>query len=123
MFVLLEHQTDSDVHWDLMIELPGRRKLATWRLAENPIACQSAAIAAEPIGDHRRAYLEHEGDIGRGRGSVTRVDRGEVRMIHRDAERLVVELCGRSLRGTYQFASSRNESVELTRLEPGAGDV
>lgn len=123
MFVLLEHQSDSGVHWDLMIELPGRKKLATWRLAENPIACQSEPITAEPIGDHRRVYLEHEGDIGGGRGSVTRVDRGEARLIHRDAERLVVDLCGRSLRGTYQFASSRHDTVELTRLDPEPGEV
>lgn len=122
MFVLLEHQSDSGVHWDLMIELPGREKLATWRLAENPIACEGAAITAEPIGDHRRVYLDYEGDIGLGRGSVERMDRGETRLIHCDAERVVVELCGRSLRGTFQLASSRPDVVEFTRLDPEPGD-
>lgn len=123
MFVLLEHQIDSGVHWDLMIELPGREKLATWRLAENPIACQGAAITAEPIGEHRRDYLDYEGDIGRGRGSVKRMDHGETRLIHCDAERVVVELCGCSLCGTYQLASSRHDGVEFTRLDPECGEV
>ena len=123
MFVLLEHQSDSGVHWDLMIELPGGTKLATWRLAENPITWKGAAITAEPLGDHRRVYLDHEGEIGRGRGSVKRMDRGETRLIRRDAARIVIELCGRSLHGTYQLASSRHDAVEFTRLDPEPGSV
>ena len=102
MFVLLEHQTDSGVHWDLMIETPGRDRLATWRLARNPIALPDEAIAAEPIGDHRRTYLDYEGELSDGRGRVTRVDGGESRIVEQSAHRLVMKLDGRELRGRFE---------------------
>ncbi len=104
MFVLLEHQTDAGVHWDLMIETPGRERLATWRLARNPIAQPDQAIAAEPIGDHRRMYLDYEGDLSGDRGRVARVDGGESQVVEQSANRLVVKLDGRELRGRFELA-------------------
>ncbi len=102
MFVLLEHQTDSGVHWDLMIETPGRDRLATWRLAGNPIALPDEAIAAEPIGHHRRIYLDYEGELSGGRGRVARVDGGESQVVEQSANRLVIKLDGRELRGRFE---------------------
>ena len=94
MFVLLMHETDSGVHWDFMIEIPDREGLATWRLAENPIDQTERAIAAEPLGDHRRVYLDFEGDIGRGRGSV------------------IIEKCG-DCRGTGRVSVERDLTIKI----------
>jgi hypothetical protein len=96
-FVLLYHDCPPDYvrasHWDLMLEagdvlrtgalaaLP--RSWGVWRertAAQFP-ACAAVAggeeIAAVALGDHRRHYLEFEGEVSGGRGRVVRVARGE----------------------------------------------
>jgi hypothetical protein len=96
-FVLLYHDCPPDYvrpsHWDLMLE--SGDVLRTWalerlprgwdewrkRTAEQHPACAALAdadeVAVEPLGDHRREYLEFEGEVSGGRGSVIRVARGE----------------------------------------------
>jgi hypothetical protein len=116
MFVLLKHETDDGVHWDFMIAMPDREGLATWRLSENPIDQTERAIAAAPIGDHRRVYLDFEGDIGRGRGSVTRVDRGHSRVTAHDSRQIQLKLFGRRLRGEFRLTTREDAVVELSRV-------
>ncbi len=70
-FVVLEHDHPR-LHWDFMLEVHG--SLRTWRLASQP--CPGCAIAATPLPDHRLAYLDYEGPISGGRGSVVCWDRG-----------------------------------------------
>ena len=70
-YVILEHDHPHR-HWDLMLE--SGDVLRTWRLAEPPQP--GRAVAAEPIGDHRRAYLDYEGPIRGNRGRVKRWDGG-----------------------------------------------
>ena len=69
-FVVLEHDHPT-LHWDLMLEVDG--VLKTWRLASPPTI---GVISAQPIADHRIAYLDYEGPISGGRGTVHRWDRG-----------------------------------------------
>ena len=116
MFVLLMHETDSGVHWDFMIEIPDREGLATWRLAENPIDQTERAIAAEPLGDHRRRYLDFEGDIGRGRGCVKRVDRGHSSVTAHDSRQIQVKLFGRRLRGKFRLTARDDGTLEFSRM-------
>lgn len=71
-FVILEHDHPI-LHWDLMLETGD--VLRTWRLAEAPTDTASV-IAAEPLPDHRLAYLEYEGFVSGNRGSVKRWDSG-----------------------------------------------
>jgi hypothetical protein len=108
-FVLLEHDTRADaaaepppgaVHWDLMLELECGAPLATWRLARNPLST-SGPIAAERIGDHRRAYLDYEGELSGGRGRVRRIDRGELVVRGAGPVEIHVELAGAALHGRF----------------------
>lgn len=99
MFVLLEHDAPDGLHWDLMIARPSRERLATWRLAANPLA-GAFPIAAERIADHRRAYLDYEGEVSGRRGHVRRLDRGPAR-IESDRPPLTINLAGTALRGRY----------------------
>lgn len=70
-FVILTHDHPFR-HWDLMLEEgPGLR---TWRLTEAPQP--GRAIAAERLPDHRCEYLDYEGPVSGGRGTVRRVDHG-----------------------------------------------
>ena len=94
-YVILEHDHPHR-HWDLMLEAGG--VLRTWRLSEPPRP--GAAIAAEPSFDHRLVYLEYEGPVSGGRGSVTRWDGGTFTAGEETAKRLVLRLEGERLRGT-----------------------
>src|SRR4051812_5986230 len=73
-FVILNHIGIADPHFDLMIESAPGGELLTWRCPENPLA--RYLTIAHRLGDHRRAYLEYEGELSGGRGLVTRVAGG-----------------------------------------------
>ena len=66
-FVVLIHDHPV-LHWDLMLEEP--QSLRTWRLAARPAA--GAEIEAEALAPHRITYLDYEGPVSGGRGSVSR---------------------------------------------------
>lgn len=74
-YVVLEHTGHGDTHWDLMLEVPGRERLRTIQLSAWPLA-MGESCAAKSLEPHRRVYLEYEGEVSGGRGSVRRVDRG-----------------------------------------------
>lgn len=102
MFALLEHAAPDGLHWDLLIELPGRDGLATWRLDRNPLAA-AGPIAATRIADHRRAYLEYEGEISGNRGVVRRLDRGDCTILDCGVDRLRARFAGDALRGEFEI--------------------
>ena len=49
--------------------------------------------------DHRLAYLDYEGPVSGGRGSVTRWDQGTYELEHHSDDELAVVLAGRRLAG------------------------
>jgi len=70
-FVILHH--DHPVpHWDLFLEAGA--VLKAWRLFAEPRP--DADIPAEANSDHRLPYLDYEGPVSGGRGTVTRVQAG-----------------------------------------------
>jgi DNA polymerase ligase (LigD)-like protein len=112
-FVLLHHDCPPDYerssHWDLMLEtgnvlrtwaleqLPCDWKLAHSRTVSADANCPAIAtsneVAAVRLGDHRRDYLELEGPLSGGRGTVVRVAAGTYEIEHEspDELRIVVE--------------------------------
>lgn len=71
--------------------------LRTWALTEapdSPAARSGSPIAAEALADHRRAYLDLEGPVSGGRGSVARCDGGEYRALEWGADKVIVRLSG-----------------------------
>jgi hypothetical protein len=104
-FVLLEHDHPV-LHWDLMLECGDA--LRTWRLDRVPTV--AATIPAEPLSDHRIAYLDYEGPVSGDRGTVKRVDSGEFTQTASGSDavdRAVVELqlAGIRLRGQATICS------------------
>jgi hypothetical protein len=72
-YVVLRHTDTGGAHFDLMFEtLPGSM-LATWRSDSWPI---EACTELKRLRDHRRLYLEYEGEIGGQRGMVLRIAEG-----------------------------------------------
>jgi DNA polymerase Ligase (LigD) len=107
-FVLLEHLWDG-VHWDLMLEVG--EVLHTWAI-DAPIVA-GVDLPARAIADHRRLYLEYEGEISGNRGRVRRLDEGTYRVLLWSAEHIRVELAGSQLVG----------EVELRRDSSGSDGV
>src|SRR5262245_20038729 len=75
-FVILHHETPPSsarpAHWDFMLECGG--VLRTWALAEPPSPGRESVT--EELAHHRRAYLDYEGEVSGGRGTVSRWDEG-----------------------------------------------
>jgi hypothetical protein len=94
-FVVLEHDHPF-LHWDLMLEVGDT--LRTWRLLELPAL--DRAIPAEPLGNHRKMYLDYEGRVSGERGTVKRCDSGIFEWERDEPERVVVRVEGQRLGGT-----------------------
>ena len=75
-YVVLRHDMPAGAarpsHWDFMLECG--ESLRTWALQQPPDAPEPQL--AEGLADHRLAYLEYEGAVSEGRGSVARWDAG-----------------------------------------------
>lgn len=98
-FVVLEHDHPRGLHWDLMIE--SGAMLRTWALAEPPDA--AGPVRAEALADHRPAYLDYEGPVSGGRGTVRRWDAGTVEVVCERAEEVLLSLSGQRLAGLAQL--------------------
>lgn len=128
MFALLEHDTTAAAgvvpaergrHWDLLIEAAGCDRLPTWRLQRNPLA-EASAIPAQRVGDHRRLYLEYEGEIAGGRGRVRRIDAGTATLERLENDQFRVVLAGRHLHGTFEIATGSTGEVVFRRAQDGS---
>ena len=72
-YVVLRHEHVAEPHFDMMFEtLPGSM-LATWRSEQWPI---SDPMPVKRLRDHRRLYLDYEGDLTEQRGTVYRIADG-----------------------------------------------
>lgn len=108
-FVILEHQWNG-VHWDFMLE--SGEMLRTWAI-DAPLVF-NLDLPARALPDHRRAYLDFEGQISRGRGTVHRVDRGTYEVQDWAPDRVRVRISGSFFVG--------NEVVLARRSRPGDED-
>lgn len=117
-FVVLKHSDRSGVHWDLLVETGPDSLLRTWRLRNDPLL-HVGTIPATQIADHRRLYLDFEGELTGGRGAVVRVDRGFARWLISSAAVNQLSLLGCRIRGIYLLRKFvANEWV----FEPGWTD-
>jgi hypothetical protein len=76
-FVVLRHTVPAaqgESHFDLMLERTGLDGLITYRSVRWPI---TETVTLTRLNNHRRAYLEYEGEISGGRGWVRRVAEGQ----------------------------------------------
>jgi hypothetical protein len=108
-FVLLEHLWDG-VHWDFMLE--AGEVLRTWAI-DAPIVA-GVDLPARAIADHRRLYLEYEGEISGNRGRVRRLDEGTYRVLLWSAEHIRVELAGSQLVGEVDLRRDSSGSAGVT---------
>ena len=103
-YVVLEHD-HPHLHWDFMLEADG--VLRSWRLPSPPT--EGLVVVAEKIGDHRLAYLDHDGPVSGGRGVARRWDRGEYVV----ADDGAILLTGGRWRGSVRFREMADAMWEL----------
>lgn len=72
-YIILHHSGIAEPHFDLLFETHPGSMLATWRSTEWPIEARTPVTR---LRDHRRLYLDYEGDLSDGRGSVQRIAEG-----------------------------------------------
>ncbi len=97
-FAVLQHDHPV-LHWDFLLE--HQSVLLTWRLSAPPE--EGTILDAEQSFDHRLFYLDHEGPVSGGRGSVTRWDGGTFDWETHEPNRVVVSLAGARLRGMFRL--------------------
>lgn len=74
-YAILQHQLNEvESHFDLLFETTPGLSLATWRSPAWPIDEPTEVLR---IKDHRRIFLDFEGELDGGRGYVTRVAGGD----------------------------------------------
>ena len=81
-------------HFDWLIDRDGVSPLLSFRLWERVDLCRPPreGMRAERMGDHRRAYLEYEGEVSGGRGEVKRVAEGEAEIVRESEEGVEVRV-------------------------------
>jgi hypothetical protein len=99
-FVILHH-SDKIEHYDLMIELKEKDELLTLRipLPDMDLLLRNIAIRAERLPDHRKKYLDYEGHVSGGRGSVKIFDTGNCRTIFYSENKYEFDFTGKKLTG------------------------
>ena len=110
-FVILTHDHPF-AHWDLMLDFG--EALRTWRLLAEPAL--GTDVPAEALPDHRRAYLDYEGPVSGGRGTVHRWDNGEFEVESDGDEGLRVRLACSRLSGVASLHSG--PAGTFWRFEP-----
>lgn len=111
-YVILEHDHPI-LHWDLMLDT--ENGLRTWRLAAPPQPC--VIIEAQLLGIHRRAYLDYEGPVSGGRGTVRRWDSGDYTVEIESAESLEITLEGSRCHGRIKITSGNDQKLTFEWLE------
>lgn len=106
-----------------MLEREGA--LLTWSLITLPVAWDpsrsmaggsepSESLLVERLPDHRLAYLDYEGPISGDRGTVSRRDEGEYRVLAESDGVLRVELCGKVLEAIAKLERVGGDQWRLT---------
>jgi hypothetical protein len=101
-FAILEHDWNG-VHWDFLVE--DGPSLRSWAI-DSPIV-EGVDLPARSLPTHRAIYLEYEGEVSGGRGTVRRWDWGPCEVVEWSEERVKLTVRGGQLVG----------SVEVWRVE------
>lgn len=115
-FAILCHDSPGGVHWDFLLEVGPVAK--TWALPQAPES--GVDMTCRALADHRLTYLDYEGPVSGGRGSVARWDHGACHIDRQSDLELVIELSGEKLNGRATL-SRLPERPECWRISFAAG--
>lgn len=109
------HSGFGQSHYDLMLEQGPDQPLATWQLLSSPGPLAAGQdMPARRIPDHRRAYLDYQGPVSKGRGNVRFLDCGQYELLSADEGLWRVRLEGTLLKGRYELVRIDQQGDQWT---------
>ncbi len=109
IYVIQKHAA-TNLHYDLRLEMDG--VLKSWAVPKEPPVEFGVRRLAVQVEDHPVAYATFEGTIPAGEygaGTVEIWDKGNYKMVDRKEDKLVVEIDGEKLRGSYVLVRLKNK--------------
>ena len=98
-FVIQKHsKAGNGTHWDLMLE--NANSLLTWRITTLPSG-ENKAINGVKIFDHDKKFLNYEGPVNNGKGSVKIYDSGKYQILEKQECYWTLRLAGRNISGIF----------------------
>lgn len=97
-FAILEHHRDG-VHWDFLVE--DGPALRTWAVDASIV--EGVDLPARSLPTHRPIYLDYEGDISGGRGTVRQLDAGTCEVLEWRDDRVRLAIRGSQLVGLVEL--------------------
>jgi DNA ligase D-like protein (predicted 3'-phosphoesterase) len=111
VYVIQKHAA-THLHYDLRLEMDG--VLKSWAIPKEPSTSPGVRRLAVQVEDHPIGYENFEGKIPEGEygaGTVEIWDRGTYKLVDRKEDKLIVEINGNKLKGTYvlvRFKEQKN---------------
>jgi hypothetical protein len=112
-FVIQEHSSGSDIHWDFMLELGDI--LQTYRLDKPPQELIRTPASAVKIFDHPLKFLTYQGPVNKGRGNVRIADSGTYEIVHQARDRLELDLNGKILKGKFTLSHIEGDNWQFSK--------
>jgi len=101
IYVIQKHDA-THLHYDLRLEMDGFLK--SWAVPKMPPKEKGEKRLAVQVEDHPIEYANFEGIIPEGQygaGTVVIWDKGEYKLIERSSNKIIFEIKGKKLSGTY----------------------
>ncbi len=115
-FVIQEHHA-THLHWDFRLEKDG--VLKSWAVPKGTPEKKGVKRLAIEVEDHELSYIDFEGTIPEGlygAGTVKIWDKGTYTIQSESAKRIVFELKGKRLKGTYSLVHLKEKQWLLMKL-------
>jgi DNA ligase D-like protein (predicted 3'-phosphoesterase) len=101
IYVVQKHAA-THLHYDLRLEMDGTLK--SWAIPKEPPIDVGVKRLAVQVEDHPISYATFQGTIPKGEygaGTVEIWDKGTYKLIDRKEDKIIVEINGEELRGSY----------------------
>jgi DNA ligase D-like protein (predicted 3'-phosphoesterase) len=109
IYVIQKHAA-TNLHYDLRLEMDG--VLKSWAVPKEPPVQLGVKRLAVQVEDHPVAYATFEGTIPEGEygaGTVEIWDKGSYKLIDRKEDKLIVEINGERLKGSFVLVRLRDK--------------
>ena len=114
-YVIQRHEKQNEpTHWDLMLE--NGTVLETYRVSLPPEDWGAKPVEAVRIFDHPLKFLNYEGSVNKGKGTVEIADCGTYRLIEKNETQQQISFVGNLLRGEFQLCLIEGDRWELRKF-------
>jgi len=107
---MIHKHAATHLHYDLRLEMDG--VLKSWAVPKEPSTEPNVRRLAVQVEDHPLEYANFEGTIPEGEygaGKVEIWDRGTYKLIDRKEDKLIVDINGNRLKGTYVLVRFKDQ--------------